>query len=155
MSDIRTVTVTSCQPKRRGDGTIVQGESAYGTWTLHEVLCTDETGLPIQEPVACFKALPLGEQQLEFERKDSEQYGPSWTVKPLKGARLPAQPPSQADEGVEMVRESVRLLAARVSALEGAVKALGGFGTTIAQTDAPVAVGAPVPAGAADDEIPF
>lgn len=153
MSDIRTVTVTSCQPKKRGDGTTITGEGAYGTWTLHEILATDETGLPIQEPVACFKNLPLGEQQLEFTLKDDEKYGRSWTVKPLKGARLPAQTP--ANDPYEMLREQLRMTNDRVRALEEAVKRLGGFGSSPGQTDAPVAVGAPVAAARPDDDIPF
>lgn len=152
---IRTVTVTACQPKRRKDGTLIQGDNGYGTWTLHDIQATDETGLPIQEPIACFKPLNLGVQELDFELKDDEKWGRSWTVKPLAGARTPPSPPSAADEGVEMVRESVRLLLDRVAAVEAAVRALGGFASTPTQTDVPVAVGAPVPPAADTDEVPF
>lgn len=152
MGDVRKVTVTDCQPARRGDGTVIEGEGEYGPWTLHEIQAVDDTGLPIQERIKCFKALPLGEITLDFTAQNHEKYGLSYTVKPLKGQKLP--PVSYANDAVEMVRESVRMLSERVAALENHL----GLKLSAPGSDFPVAVEKQPVAGPAvpsDDDIPF
>lgn len=156
MSEIRKVTVTDCSPARRGDGTIIEGEGQYGPWTLYEVMATDDTGTPIQEKIKCFKSLPLGEQQLEFNTEHDEKWGTSHTVKPLKGAK-PGPARDWSNDAVEMVRESVQLLSDRVRACEAALQRAGLL--AIPGSDIPTVVPPAVPVGAAsvqdDDSIPF
>lgn len=160
VSEVKTVTVTSCVPKKRGDGSFIEGTSQYGKpWRIHSVLATDDTGLPIQDELVAFDMLPVGEPvELEFVRKESEQYGVSYTVSLPKGSR--ATRPRVTDDAIEMTRESIRLLADRVRACEDALRAAGLMAaSTVTVTDAPAVVQPAVPVGAApassDQDIPF
>lgn len=143
--DTRKITVTSCKPATRRDGTKVTGHGANGPWTLYRVEGTDETGLPIQEEMSSFDELPLGEVTVTVTRRHSD-YGDSLTLRPV--GPVAKRLPIPADDPLEMVRESVRRLADRVSALEAVNQGVA-FTTTREQTDAPVTV------PARDDDIPF
>ncbi len=82
------------------------GTSSTGIpWTLFRVEATDPDGQPIAENLTTFEPLPIGEAiEVEVERRDHPQYGPSFTLKL----------PRRSDNG----------LAARIEALEQRVAAL-------------------------------
>lgn len=156
-NDIRTVTVTDCTPKKRKDGSIIEGVSQFGNpWRLHSILAVDDAGLPIQDELVSFDPLPVGEPvELQFQFKpppaDHPEWRGSYTLSFPKGSR--AARPQVTDDGHEMLREQLRLLLDRVVALEEAVKRLGGFTSTLSETDVPV-VETPVPVSE-DDSVPF
>lgn len=150
MSEVKRLTITDCSPIKRKDGAYIEGSNAAGPWRLHSVLAVDETGLPIQYELKSFQQLPLGVNDIQVE-KDSK--GDGFILSLPRGSR--AQRPVPADDAHEMLRESVRMLAERVAALEDFARGQGWFASTPSQTDIPAVV-QPVGVGAAKtDDIPF
>ncbi len=148
---VKTLTITECRHKKSGT---TNGRD----WSLYTVSAVDDTGLPVQQDLISFSQLPLGTNQYKVTTKPSRdpQYPPSYSLELADKSKAIPQPPSPADEGHEMLRESIRLLNDRVGALEAAVRGAGLFASTYAQTDVPVAQ-PPVQVGAANDtdDIPF
>jgi hypothetical protein len=98
MSATRKLTVNALSELKTGTS------SKGKPWTLYKVEATDTAGQPITESLTTCAKLPTGEQiEVEVERRDHPQHGPSYTLK------LP-----RADNG----------LAGRIEALEQRVAAL-------------------------------
>lgn len=99
----RILTVTSCTEFRRGHG-------AKGEWVIYEVQAVDAKGIPVEEKLRSFKALPVGVgQEYEVERYDHEQYGTSFTLFP---------PKQKSSERLDVLEGQVADLLARIARLE-------------------------------------
>src|SRR5689334_21765436 len=106
MSDVRQVTILSCVPKQKADGTVIQGTNARGPWTMHQVMATTADGQPIQDQIISFAPLPLGEQMVTVSVK-TDSYGRTLTFQPVNGTTPPARPSTPTDEGHEMLRQTI------------------------------------------------
>lgn len=152
---VRTVTVIDCRPATRKDGSVISGVTNNKPWTIYRVQAVDDTGLPIQEKITSFVPLTPGEQSLEWETKHDEKWGTEHTVKPANGhapSQGSSQPVSHPDE-YEMMRDTIRMLAERMAAIENH---LGLRITTGSSIPTPAVQTVPVVGAANDtDEVPF
>jgi hypothetical protein len=145
MSDTRKITVISTSVLKQGD-----------TWTLYDVVATDERGEPITKTLKTFEAnLPTGQLiEVEVEKNSDPRYD-EYMV------RLPGSKRGGGGKGigasVDLIREQVNSLQTRVTALEGRLAAM----TPPPPSGAPPVTAPPVgaPAGSSaldpDDDIPF
>lgn len=84
MSSTRKVVVRELRELR-------SGTSKHGRpWKLFKVSATDPDGRPIEEQLTTFSKLPIGEAiEVEVERREHPEYGPSFTLKlPSAGGGL-------------------------------------------------------------------
>lgn len=123
------------------------------TWTLREVVATDQHGQPITKTLKTFETnLPVGQLiDVEVEQNSNPQYADEYMV------RLPGSKRSGGGGGggglgasVDLLRSQVESLTTRVGALEGRMDAATPAAATPAGGFPP-----PASAPAPDDDIPF
>lgn len=95
---------------------IKEGSGAKGPWALRGVEANDAEGNPVAVPLKTFANVPLGPVEVEVEVQDSEQYGRSYLLKPVGGARNAGGAASQ--QLLDELRGRIERLESRLDALD-------------------------------------
>lgn len=110
------MTVTKCEEAYRG-----YSHSTGGEYVMYDVLALDESGEPITSRLRSYEQLPLDQLgEFEVHPYDNEQYGRSYTIKPLKQKSSGARLGPKVDELRERSKKQSKVIDALIAHVAGA-----------------------------------
>jgi hypothetical protein len=136
------IRVTECKKVYTGNG-------ANGEYSIYEISAINSKGVLIQEPLASFTPLPIGDGTYDMQPYYKGDVFKNWTVQAPKGTGTAA-----LEQRVKFLEEQVEYLVNKVSSIEDALQRQGGHQVPPPSAPQPQTAAASSRFGG-DDDIPF
>lgn len=123
-----------------------------GSWTIYNIKATDRNGLLVNDKLAAFEELPLGQAEYRLKPYVKDGQFKNWTVERPDGQRSRQGGGEPLVARVKFLEDQVEFLIGKVNALEGAVQT---HDRVIATGAVQAPTGGETSRFGADDDIPF